>query len=380
MPVVVGKGLRLSGARQMGQQYEFKLGSEEIPPRPVFPKRAALEHALPAVIAADLPHPHNGKPHAVKAEAALVPRDAVAEDAFSLSLAQCRWHIAANIPAVIEAREIEGVHQMRVGLRRLRVALAAFGEEFRTPVLENLRARAKIFAQFLAPARDMDVFVDELFEPAARANGALEAFSVLRERAQEARRGAWEDAVECVSSRAFMDFVSDLAQAIDGRVWYHSARGRSPTRGLVAFETPAALLAARMLDHRFSQAKKRAKRLETLNDAARHRLRIALKKLRYSADFFAPLYDKKKVGKFQSRLSKMQDVLGALNDVAVARSTLEHLVAQGGAGPMATEEDLSFAAGIVYGWHLDRASRSWEDAVRRWKKFARTEHFWETAQ
>ncbi len=364
----------------MGQQYEFKLGSDDTPPRPVFPKRAALEHALPAVIAADLPHPHNGKPHAVKAEAALVPRDAVAEDAFSLTLAQCRWHIAANIPAVAQAREIEGVHQMRVALRRLRVALAAFGEEFRTPVLENLRARAKIFAQFLAPARDMDVFVDELFEPAARANGALEAFSVLRERAQEARRAAWEDAVECISSRAFMDFVSDLAQAIDGRVWYHSARGRAPARGLVAFETPASVLAARMLDHRYAQAKKRAKRLETLNDAARHRLRIALKKLRYSADFFAPLYDKKKVAKFQTRLSKMQDILGALNDVAVARSTLEHLVALGGAGPMATEEDLSFAAGIVYGWHLDRAARSWEDAVRRWKKFARTGQFWETAQ
>ncbi len=226
------------------------MGAEpEAPPKPVFAKtRAALEHALPAIISADLPHPRDGKPHAVKAAAALVPKDAVAEDAFSLTLAQCRWHIASNIPAVIEAREIEGVHQMRVGLRRLRVALAAFGEEFRTPVLENLRARAKIFAQFLAPARDLDVFVDELFEPAARANGALDAFEVLRARAQEARSDAWEDAVECVSSRAFMDFVSDLAQAIDERVWYHSARGRAPARGLVAFESPAASLAGRMFE------------------------------------------------------------------------------------------------------------------------------------
>ncbi|HUJ03517.1 MAG TPA: CHAD domain-containing protein [Rhizomicrobium sp.] len=366
----------------MGQQFEFKLGNEpDAPTKPIFAKtRAALEHALPAVIAADLPHPHDGKPRAIKAEPALVPRDAVAEDAFSLTLAQCRWHIASNIPAVIEAREIEGVHQMRVGLRRLRVALAAFGEEFRTPVLENLRARAKIFAQFMAPARDMDVFVDELFEPAARANGALEAFQVLRERAQEARREAWDDAVECISSRAFLDFVSDVAQAIDERVWYHSARGRAPARGLVAFETPAQVLAGRMLKHRFSQAKKHARRLDTLNDAQRHRLRIALKKLRYSADFFAPLYDKKKAAKFQKRLSRMQDILGALNDVAVARNTLEHLVGLGGAGPLATAEDLSFAAGIIYGWHLDRAARSWEDAVRCWKKFSRTEHFWETAQ
>ncbi len=117
-------------------------------------------------------------------------------------------------------------------------------------------------------------------------------------------------------------------------------------------------------NHRFAQTRKRAKRLDTLNDAARHRLRIALKKLRYSADFFAPLYEKKRVVKFQKRLSRMQDILGALNDVAVARSTLEQLVGMGGAGPMASAEDLSFAAGIVYGWHLDRATRSWEDAVQ----------------
>lgn len=361
------------------QQYEFRLGEDAPSPKPIFTKqRASLEHALPAIIVADVPR--RAKPHAVKSAPALVPQDVVAEDAFSLTLAQCRWHIASNIPAVIEAREIEGVHQMRVGLRRLRVALAAFGEEFRTPVLENLRARAKIFAQFLAPARDMDVFVDELFEPAARANGALEAFSVLRERAQEARRTAWEGAVECVSSRAFMDFVSDLAQAIDERVWYHSARGRGPARGLVAFETPAAALAGRMLNHRLRQAKKRAKKLERLDEAERHRLRIALKKLRYSADFFSPLFEKKPVHKFQKRLSRMQDILGALNDVAVARSTLEHLVAMGGAGPLATREDLAFAAGIVYGWHLDRAARSWDDAVKCWKKFARTEPFWETMQ
>jgi triphosphatase len=365
----------------MGQQYEFKLADEpEVLTKPAMAKaRAALEHSLPAVLTAELPR-MPGSTHAVKAAAALLPKDSIAEDAFRFTLMQCKWHIAANIPAVIEAREIEGVHQMRVALRRLRVALASFGEEFRTPALENLRARAKIMAQFLAPARDLDVFVDELFEPAARANGAVEAFAVLRERAQAARRTAWDDAVERVSGRVFMDFVTDLSQAIDERVWYHSTRGRSPARGLVAFEAPAKSLANRMLGHRLAQAKKRARKLETLNDVQRHSLRITLKKLRYSADFFAPLYSKKTVEKFQKRLSNMQDILGALNDVVVARNTLEQLVAEGDGGPLASREDLSFVSGIVYGWHLDRASRTWEDAVARWKKFAKTEPFWTTAQ
>ena len=110
------------------------------------------------------------KPVAVKAKPILLPMDATADEAFRLTLQHCRAHIAANIPAVVEARAVEGVHQLRVALRRLRVGLAAFGKEFRTPPIEALRVRAKILAQGLAPARDLDVFIDELFEPAAHAN------------------------------------------------------------------------------------------------------------------------------------------------------------------------------------------------------------------
>ena len=123
---------------------------------------------------------------AVKARPAYLLPSVNAEEAFRLTLQQCKWHVLANVPAVLEANAPEGVHQLRVALRRLRVALAACGEEFRAPPMEALRMRAQILAQGLAPARDLDVFTDELFEPAARANGSVEAFAVLRERARAA--------------------------------------------------------------------------------------------------------------------------------------------------------------------------------------------------
>jgi hypothetical protein len=72
-------------------------------------------------------------------------------------------------------------------------------------------------------------------------------------------------------------------------------------------------------------------------------------------------------------------VLGALNDVAVARSILEALVAAD-EPDFAPRAELSFAAGIVYGWHLERAAHTWQDAVARWKKFANTKEFWNTVQ
>jgi CHAD domain-containing protein len=137
----------------------------------------------------------------------------------------------------------------------------------------------------------------------------------------------------------------------------------------MVFEMPAAEVANRMLEHRFDQAKKRAKHLKTMSAKKRHKLRIALKKLRYTADFFAPLYGEEAPKNFRKSLSKMQDVLGSLNDVAVARDTLEKL-AHG------EDDALSFAAGMIYGWHLDRAGHVWKGAKKRWKKLAQCEPFW----
>jgi CHAD domain-containing protein len=309
---------------------------------------------------------------AVKAKLGLIPADATADEAFRQTLQHCKWHILANVGAVQENRDVEGVHQMRVALRRLRVALAAFGKEFRTPAVEALRMRAKILAQGLAPARDMDVFLGELFEPAAEANGSVEAFGVLRERAQAAQRAGWDNAVREVSGLAFHTFLHDFGDAIDQRLWYAPDNAEA----LAVFEAPARALADRMLSKRLKGAKKRARNLEELSEPERHKLRIALKKMRYASEFFGSLYPEEDVKPFQKRLSKMQDILGLLQDVAVARNTLKHLVEEPPDSLFTKRADLAFAAGIVYGWHLDRASSAWTDAMRCWKRFAKAEPFW----
>src|SRR5579871_5894845 len=61
------------------------------------------------------------------------------EEAFRVTVLECLAQVAANAPAVLQSHDAEGLHQMRVGLRRLQVALNAFGEEFRTAALKDLR-------------------------------------------------------------------------------------------------------------------------------------------------------------------------------------------------------------------------------------------------
>src|SRR5215469_3000611 len=168
----------------MGQQYELNLidEPEEIPRR----KEPFARMRTGGLTIIDVEPEREGskdRPRALKAQPAFIPKNSLAADAFRLTLLQCKWHITANMPAV-EARDMEGMHQLRVGLRRLRVALSSFGGDFRNPQLEAIRIRAKTLTSRLAPARDLDVITEELFEPAATANGALDAFEVLRKRAQ----------------------------------------------------------------------------------------------------------------------------------------------------------------------------------------------------
>jgi CHAD domain-containing protein len=360
----------------MGQQYEFELHS------PALQSDAGVELRLAANVPALLAFDAAGtgvpmRPRPQKAQPSLVPPHAIALDAFRLTLVQCRWHIAANVAATVETREMEALHQLRVSLRRLRVALASFGGEFRTPQLEAIKLRAKTIAYQLAPARDLDVFTSELLEPAASANGARDAFAVLRARAETARRAAWNDAVLQVAGPRFRVFMADLAEVVDRGPWPLSkTRGRAASRNVLALEMPAQRVAVRMLTHRQRQACKRARRLHSLSTAQRHELRISLKKLRYTAEFFAPFFDRGRVQKFVRRLSRMQDILGALNDVAVAKKILETLISTDDPDGRGADSEVSFVAGTVYGWHLERAAHTWEDAVSRWKKFAGTREFW----
>ncbi len=360
----------------MSQQYELNLVDDaeiltarQVPPWEARAGRLAVIDLVPAE--------EHLRARALKAQPSFLPENSLAADAFRLTLLQCKWHITGNMRAVVEERDVEGMHQLRVALRRLRVALSSFGGDFRSPQLEAIRLRAKTLANRLGSARDLDVFAEELFEPAANANGALDAFEVLRNRAQRARRTAWNDAVLLVTGPGFRVFLSDLDEAIDRRLWSDVVPGHGhATKGMLAFETPGVKLADRVLAHRFRGARRQARRLKALTDAERHNLRIMLKKLRYTAEFFAPYYEKQKVAKFLGLLTKVQDALGALNDVAVARKTLDLLISDDELPVAVPRAEISFAAGLVYGWHLQRAIHMRDDAYVRWKKFARIEPFW----
>jgi len=62
-------------------------------------------------------------------------------------------------------RGAEGVHQMRVGLRRLRAAISLFGDIVTGRDTEVLKDELKWLTEELGPARDLDVLAKEAIAP-----------------------------------------------------------------------------------------------------------------------------------------------------------------------------------------------------------------------
>jgi CHAD domain-containing protein len=282
------------------------------------------------------------------------------DDAFRAILSDCLAQMTANAGVLRNGRSVEGLHQLRVGLRRLEVSLKSFGEAFEQPWLEELRGRAKVLSSRLGPARDLDVFLEDLLAAPAKAFSGeedAEMFAALRAEAEEQRDKAWKQASACIAGGDFAIFLDDIAGLAQSRL--PLARDNRLTR-----------MADGMLARQAARAKKRGRAARSHEEGDLHRLRIALKKLRYSAEFFAPLYKKKKVKRYLAKIKRLQDVLGRLNDIAHARTVIAQLA------PAAQKSALRFAAGTVQGWYRARRPRLVKKAMKRWDRLKKVEAFW----
>ncbi|GAB4528478.1 MAG: CYTH and CHAD domain-containing protein [Amphiplicatus sp.] len=285
-----------------------------------------------------------------------------AADAFAAALIHAARRILECAPAVLDHRAPEGVHQMRVALRRLRAVERLFRKAVAGNETRDLARRARDLAKALGPARDWDVFLEETFAPlyAGRADDA--GFGALKARAEALRAQAWAEAVEAVAARAFSLFALDLMEAGWARPWARDGKNG-------ALDAPVADFAANALEARLEAARAVAPDVEKASPEDRHRLRIELKKLRYAAQTFRSLYPRKARKPYLAALSKLQDAFGALNDAAVAqRLAGEAAIGQG--------KDAARAAGFVTGYRAREAEVKAGEAGARWRAFLELEPFW----
>jgi CHAD domain-containing protein len=106
--------------------------------------------------------------------------------------------------------------------------------------------------------------------------------------------------------------------------------------------------------------------LEELDNPGLHGLRLKAKRLRYAAEFFAPLFPGKATARFIRRLSDLQERLGLFNDTTVAETLSRELNASPG-----------YASGLILGFTAARGAGVRPKIAAAWTRLRRREPFWE---
>ena len=235
-------------------------------------------------------------------------RGGTAAGAFQTIARNALVQIAANGVVLRDAESEEALHQLRVAVRRLRSAMSTFKAVVEDARTRHLKAELKWLSGACDEARDLDVFANDNAQIAG--DGAPLAPRVAAARAQ-----AHAKACAAVASKRFRDLVLETTAWVETGDWRANGRGHKSARDF----------AARALDRRWRKAVKLGHDLKNLDDAGRHRVRIAAKKLRYAAEAFAPLFAPEPGRRFVRKLKALQDSLGTLNDAAVARTLVAKL-------------------------------------------------------
>ena len=259
---------------------------------------------------------------AAKAAGIALPKDADAQAVVGLAIENCLLQWQANEPGFHAQAsgdesdyDSEYLHQLRVAIRRLRVATAAFAQaaDWQLGALAELKNPLRKLGQQLGAARDWDVFTEE-------------TWPLMVERLDQPEGSALRMALQ-----EEIDLQRTLAHA-GARA---ALRNREAQRVLLMLNRCLLQAAATPVDQKADsfanlnhqlddyrcQLAAGLDDLHKLTPEALHGLRIMAKKIRYLTEFTAGRYNADAVDKWLHWLKKAQDVLGSRNDrvVAVAR-------------------------------------------------------------
>ncbi len=206
------------------------------------------------------------------------------------------------------ATDPEAVHRMRVGLRRMRTILKAFHPVIPRRYSRNISQKMHDVAMKLDDARDIDVFIEELPAETSKTKGGEELW-VLAVRFRDTAYGEVRQLVEGMNYR---QFKQQLRVWLDTRGWRAgmSPDARSELQGAVGE------FSQKVLERRRDRVLKRGRHLDQLDDEGLHKLRIACKDLRYTAEFL-DLDGRNSLHPLINQLKQLQDVLGVMHDLVV---------------------------------------------------------------
>jgi CHAD domain-containing protein len=271
-------------------------------------------------------------------------------------VAECHADLLKYRAIVLAGRRPIGIHQTRVALRRLRAALGLFRDAVDGPtegrILRALAAEAKWLAGECAPARDLHVFLTETAEevPPEVKRIATRLARLHYDRARTALSGA--------RYNAFEGQLTAFGQA-------------GPTSPSAESSDRLEDFGRALLERRHAKVERRGQHLGSLDSEELHRLRIAIKKLRYAASFLRPAFASEGATAYIEATVRLQGALGAMNDRTVAGQMLDDIAVA--ARP---SEDVEQPLRKLARQAASGDKRRRHKLRQAWKQFKEAERFW----
>jgi CHAD domain-containing protein len=256
----------------------------------------------------------------------------------------------------------EGVHQLRVAMRRLRSALATFRPLVDRDVTDPLREELQWIAGLLGEARDAEVMAERLGHTVAAQPVEL-VLGGVSARIQHTLGTRYREglavAVKAMESTRYLELLDSLDRLVADPPWTPLAQ--EPAKDVL----PGLLRRDWKRLRRAVVAVERATD-EQSRDVALHESRKAAKRLRYAAEAARPVLGKD-AKRVVAAAKAAQTVLGEHHDSVVTRSVLRELGVQA-----QLDGDSAFTFGLLYGleqWHAAALEAQFRQA---WRAQAKT--------
>jgi CHAD domain-containing protein len=232
------------------------------------------------------------------------------ESAAKLIFNESANHLEVNYSKFRETGDAMALMQIRIGLRRLRVAMRVFKLIIPVDVRTHFNREFRYFGSMLGEARNMDVFLYGMVSPNIPTESLEEAFLELRKQGEQ----VWSDEIDIITkefSGGQFDRVLGEFQQWRNSEW-SSKLGKSARKKMAS---PIAGFALGVIEKGNIELLKVGAKKENRSVADLHDLRKFAKRSRYHLRFFTSLFRQEKIKEGLDILIKMQDCLGHINDV-----------------------------------------------------------------
>ena len=290
------------------------------------------------------------------------------EQAFEAAMQICAADLTARAGRARQSDDPEAIHQLRVGIRRLRAVLSTFRRALPGRGLRALGRQLRAVQQALGGARDWDVLVEETIDSLPDQASSKEILRPLIGAAQARRRRGHSEARAALRSSNCTKLLSRLQTG----ALSNNGAGSRPARAVSKHPSasPVVGFAIEALQRRHRQARKLGRKIRDLEQRDLHQLRIRIKKLRYAVELFRDLWPVRRSREYLLELKKLQQLLGRVHDATVAGELTDELARAGGpevkqAGPLARSQI------------GERAARDRKALNKRWRSFAKLDPFWQ---